>query len=204
LSDLLKRSASFSLLASLFSLTALIGPPEPHPAIRLDVAFTIEEFSSHFLFGMAAVLPSLSPGLAAYGAIAAVTIDLDHLPVALGFQLIGRPAHSLTFLALSAAVMGIALRSGKHFDWPLGLATAAAVLSHISYDLYEASRLDFPLLMPIHPINLALPSGLWAPLQVAAISCSAAAGLPRWRQLEKALRRILRNGRTWRRREKAT
>lgn len=202
--ELLKRIAAFSSLSIFYSLLALIGPRETHPPFSMEATFGIEEFSAHFLFGVIAAIPALDWRLAAYCGIFAVAIDLDHLPVALGLQVVGRPDHSFTFIALAGILMGLAFRSRGRFDRPLMLTTFAAALSHIAYDLYEASRLDFPLLLPLYSEQFTLSRGDWLPLQLAAIGFSALTHLGRRGQFQKASLSILPGVWRWRPRKEPT
>ena len=202
--ELLKRAAAFSSLSLFYSVLALIGPRETHPPFSIGTTFGIEEFTAHFLFGVIAAIPAMDWRLAAYCGIFAVAIDLDHLPVTLGLQVVGRPAHSFTIMAVAGILMGLAFRSRGRFDRLLMLTTFAAVLSHISYDLYEASRLDFPLLLPLYSEQFTLGREAWLPFQLAAMGFSALTHFGRRGQFQKAFLSILPGVRRWRPRNEPT
>jgi len=149
LKPVIQRVALFSSLSLFYSFFSLVGPRETHPQFSIEAGFGIEEFSAHLLFGLIAALPTLDWRLMAYCGVSAVAIDLDHLPVTFGLQVIGRPAHSFTFAAFAGVLMGLAFRPRRWLNLPIALTTLSAVLSHISYDLYEASHLEFPLFLPL-------------------------------------------------------
>src|ERR1700731_1326640 len=61
------------------------------------------EIGGHYLFGFLAALPLLDLDLALLTGGLAILIDVDHVLSALGFNVSGRPDHSILFLIVSTA-----------------------------------------------------------------------------------------------------
>ena len=149
------------------------------PAVHLhEYSFPdfIVEIGGHFLFGVVAVLPFIvvSFELVILAGVLAVTIDIDHLLAALNLNVVSRPAHSFAFLILASLAFIYIARSLKLgsenrqlLAKQIGFIPAAAILSHISYDIFaaygifSAGESSFPLFVPFNFQLIPFPYWTW-------------------------------------------
>lgn len=143
--------------------------------------------AAHLLtaFLLLAAVPWRSPRRVIAGVlIGAVAIDLDHLPLILGSDLLTRETnrpltHSFLLVAGVAALAMLAARGWRAF----GLGLAAGVAAHLWRDL-ATSTAGAPLLWPLATHGVRLPYGVYAGSLLACviISMRRACGRVTWRR----------------------
>lgn len=167
-------SAAFSFVGIFLAQKGPLGNPLP--------AFTIEEIGGHFLWGLAAGALTLSLRYTLVAGAFAVLIDSDHLIGLTPLEAIPRMSHSILFGVVALVVL--VLLFGKK-DWRLGAVAFAAVLSHISFDIFAGDPW-FPFLTPFYNNQLTFTSIDWLYFEVAAVTIvGVAAIIARKKELKK-------------------
>jgi len=109
-------------------------------------SLTIEHVIGHIVWGLIVGFVTLSVRYAILTGIFAILLDFDHLILFLELDSVTRMAHSIPFGIISMVVMMIIF--GKK-DYRLGAISIAAVLTHISFDIFTGGTSAFPLFTPI-------------------------------------------------------
>ena len=130
------------------------------------------EIGGHYLFGFLAALPLLDLDLALLTGALAVLIDIDHLFSALGYNVSGRPDHSILFLIVSTAfILYVAVRMGvsSKLLTKLAFVPAITLFAHLSYDVFAQSGSTFQLFIPFSYEEVLVPDYSWIIFEAAAI-----------------------------------
>lgn len=130
------------------------------------------EIGGHYLFGFLAALPLLDLDLALLTGSLAILIDVDHIFSALGFNVSGRPDHSILFLIVSTAFiiyLAVRMRVSQKLLTKLAFVGAIALLAHLAYDVFAQSGSTFQLFIPFSYEEIAVPDYSWILFEVAAI-----------------------------------
>ena len=136
------------------------------------------EIGGHYLFGFLAALPLLDLDLALLTGALAILIDVDHILSALGFNVSGRPDHSIVFLIVSTAFIGyvsVRMHVSSKLLTKLTFVGVIALLAHLSYDVFAQSGSTFQLFIPFSFQEIAVPDYSWIILEAAAIITSLVA-----------------------------
>lgn len=160
----IKTSLVFCALSAAFSFVGIFLEPKaplPNPL----PGFTIHEIAGHFLWGVLVGAAALSVRYALLGGAFAVLIDSDHLVGLTHMEAISRMSHSISFGIIALFVLMTLF--GKR-DWRLGAIAFAAVLSHISFDIFDGDAW-FPFFAPIYNNQVYLPNIDWIYFEVAAV-----------------------------------
>ena len=145
---------AFSLIG--FLLEEKISPHDPLPSA------TIEHIIGHIIWGFLAALASKRIRYIVLCGIFAIVLDVDHLANFIGFDLVSRMGHSLTFAIISATVLIIANKR----DYILGSVVIGAIFSHVSFDIFLKGSDAFPLFSPFNNEIIYLQNFDWAMLQI--------------------------------------
>ncbi len=136
------------------------------------------EIGGHYLFGFLAALPLLDLDLALLTGALAILIDVDHILSALGFNVSGRPDHSLLFLMVSTAFIAyiaVRLRVSTRLWIKLVFVGAIALFAHLAYDVFAQSGSTFQLFIPFSFQEIAVPDYSWIIFEAAALFTSTIA-----------------------------
>jgi hypothetical protein len=135
------------------------------------------EIGGHYLFGFLAALPLLDLDIALLTGALAILIDADHVLSALGFNVSGRPDHSILYLFVSTAFilyLGVRLGVSGKLLTKLTFIGPITLLAHLSYDVFAQAGTTFQLFIPVSYREIAFPDYSWIILEFAAILLSAA------------------------------
>lgn len=160
-----KTSLVFCALSAAFSFVGVILPQKGLIENPLP-SFTIEEIGGHFLWGLAAGAVTLCLRYTLIAGAFAVLIDSDHLIGLTPLEAIPRMSHSILFGAIALVIL--VLLFGKK-DWRLGAVAFAAVLSHISFDIFSGDPW-FPFLTPFYNNQISFTSIDWLYFEVGAVA----------------------------------
>jgi membrane-bound metal-dependent hydrolase YbcI (DUF457 family) len=130
------------------------------------------EIGGHYLFGFLAALLLLDLDLALLTGGLAILIDVDHVLSALGFNVSGRPDHSILFLIVSTAFIAyISVRKGvsQKLFTKLAFVGAIALFAHLAYDIFAQSGTTFQLFIPFSYQEVAVPDYSWILFEAGAI-----------------------------------
>jgi len=141
-----------------FLLEGKISPHDPLPSA------TIEHIIGHIIWGLIAASASKRIKYIVLCGIFTILLDIDHLVNFIGFDLVSRMGHSLTFALISAVVLII---SNKR-DYILGAVAIGAISSHISFDVFLKGSDAFPLFSPFINEIIYLQNFDWVVLEIFA------------------------------------
>jgi hypothetical protein len=130
---------AFSMLGTILPGTFVIGSPFEVSTI------TPEHIVGHIVWGLIPGLAFLSLRYIILAGLFPIILDADHLLQFLEIEMIPRMAHSLPFILIAIVVM--VLLFGKN-DLRLIAVSAAAVFSHMSFDIILGGSTVFPVLAP--------------------------------------------------------
>ena len=143
---IIKRSIAYGCIAFLFSMLGLILPDRFIVGNPLEVSgISFEHVFGHIVWGLAIGIASFSFRYAILSGFFPIILDFDHWIQFLGIEMIPRMAHSITFGILAMVIMTFIF--GRK-DLRLGAISIAAVLSHISFDIFLGGTSTFPVLVP--------------------------------------------------------
>lgn len=177
-------SATYAVLSAAFSIIGVFFVPErtllPNPLT--NGSLTVEEVVVHIIWGLVACAVTLRLRYFLLGGLFAVLVDSDHLVNLLNIEALSRMGHSMVFGIISVAV--IMLVFGRK-DLLLGATAFAALLSHMSYDIFVGDT-NFPLFTPFY--NLAIPfhRADWIFFEIAAVLIMIVATMIVRRQLKRS------------------
>jgi hypothetical protein len=164
ISFIIKTILVFCALSSAFSLVGLLLP-EKGPLSNPVGDLTIHEIAGHFVWGLVFGAVTLSLRYTILAGFFAVLIDSDHLIGLTHLDALGRMSHSISFGIIACMVLMVSF--GKK-DWKLGAIAFSAVLSHVSFDIFDGDP-KFPIFAPFynHPISFTHID--WLYFEIAAI-----------------------------------
>lgn len=137
--------ASLSLAFSLFTLGNPIGRTIEYTR---PTEFYGTHSLGHIVIGLTVGALSFDIVSMILTAILSVVLDVDHALSVLGFQVNGRPSHSLVFIILSTIIIGYLLKvRPSRFNWKVGAATLSSFLLHIAYDA-QTTNAGVPIFLP--------------------------------------------------------
>jgi len=173
----------FSLFAFLYPLGEGVGfPSDICIPCELVKNATIGLFTGLFSFNLTMILTATA---------FTTLIDADHIPQFLGFNVYGRPAHSIIFIVLSSVLIALLSRKRRNEALASGLITASAGLSHLSLDALAGGPV-FPLFMPIAAVEVILPDSIWILFQTIAALLAFISGI----QIRKSAASVAKLGRS--------
>ena len=129
----------FSMLGTVLPDAYVIGNPLYHSTT------TPEHVIGHIVWGLIPGLAFLSLRYIILAGLFPIILDADHLLQLLEIEMVPRMAHSLPFILIAIVVM--MLLFGKK-DIRLIAVSAAAVFSHMSFDIILGGATVFPVLAP--------------------------------------------------------
>lgn len=164
---IIKASLLYCALAAVFSLLGIFfaekgNMPHQNPFLALNA----QEIGGHALWGLAAGTVTASLRYTILSGAFAVLIDSDHLIGLAHIDSISRMGHSIAFGVIAIVVM-LAL-FGKR-SYVLASIAFAAVLSHMSFDIFGSDDGQFPLFTPFYNKMIHFPNVDWLPFEIAAI-----------------------------------
>lgn len=172
MSQVLKKDARFIIkiallycaLSAAFSFVGIFiaqkGPLE-NPIGSL----TVNEVVGHFLWGLLVGAVTLSLRYTIIAGAFAVLIDSDHVIAFTHIDALFRMSHSISFGIISLVVLIIL--TGKR-DWRIGAIAFAAVLSHVSFDIFAGDP-KFPIFSPFYNSQISFSQVDWIYFEVIAI-----------------------------------
>jgi len=144
---------TYTLLSLSFSLFGFLNPVEPSSIGQTAI---LKEVTMHILFGFIIGIFTFNKRYIIYASLFPILLDADHTFSLLGFYAYGRMAHSLTFIILSALLMG-KLFSSKGFNIKLASIIVVTLLSHIAFDALDENPTNIALLAPFSFSEIAFP-----------------------------------------------
>ena len=130
---------AFSMLCTVLPDAYVVGNP-------LEASTTTpEHVIGHIIWGLIPGLAFLSLRYIILAGLFPIILDADHLLQLLEIEMVPRMAHSLPFILIAIVVM--MLLFGKK-DIRLIAVSAAAVFSHMSFDIILSGSTVFPVLAP--------------------------------------------------------
>lgn len=163
-SFIIKTSLAFCALSAAFSLIGLLLP-EKSPLTNPVPGFTVHEIAGHFVWGLIFGAVTLSLRYTILAGFFAVLIDSDHLIGLTHLEALGRMSHSISFGVI--ACIALMVLFGKR-DWKLGAIAFGAVLSHVSFDIFDGDPL-FPIFAPWYSHQISFGHIDWLYFELAAI-----------------------------------
>ena len=130
---------AFSMLGTVLPDAFMVGNPLYHSTT------TPEHVVGHIVWGLIPGLAFLSLRYIILAGLFPIILDADHLLQFLEIEMVPRMAHSLPFILIAIVVM--MLLFGKK-DIRLIAVSAAAVFSHMSFDIILGGATVFPVLAP--------------------------------------------------------
>ena len=130
---------AFSILGTVLPDASVLGNPLYHSTT------TPEHIIGHIVWGLIPGLAFLSLKYIILAGLFPIILDADHLLQFLEIEMVPRMAHSLPFILIAIVVM--MLLFGKK-DIRLIAVSAAAVFSHMSFDIILGGATVFPVLAP--------------------------------------------------------
>lgn len=164
LSFVIKTSLLYCALAAAFSFTGIFLPEKVSLGNPLP-GFTLHELAGHFAWGIMFGLVTLSIRYCLIAGTFAVLIDSDHLIGLFHIEALGRMSHSVLFGIVAVVILMITF--GKK-DYRLGAIAFGAVLSHISFDIFDGDP-SFPFLAPFYSKHISFTNVSWLYFEIAAI-----------------------------------
>ena len=132
-------------------------------------SLSIEHVLGHIGWGMMVAIPALSFRYVVTSGLFAIILDSDHLIQFLGIDMIPRMGHSITF-AIIAAISMLIIFGRK--DYLLAAISFAAILSHISFDIFINSG-KFPIFAPFDSTFVVFQQSEWILVLISAITVVA-------------------------------
>ena len=181
---ILEASVTYAVLSAAFSVIGIFFVPErtllPNPLT--NGSFNAEEIIVHIIWGLVACAVTLRSKYFLLGGLFAVLVDSDHFVNLLNIEALSRMSHSIAFGMISVVI--IMLVFGRK-DLLLGATAFAALLSHMSYDIFVDDT-NFPLFTPFY--NLAIPFHKtdWIFFEIAAVLIMVIATIIVRRQLKRS------------------
>lgn len=149
--------SAYTLLSFTLSSLGFLHPVEPLKVVgNLGL---LKEFSMHAIFGLIVGVFTFDIRYATYAMLFPVLLDADHLLSVLGFSTYPRMSHSITFMLLSAFLVG-KIFGKKGFNIKLFAIAAVALSSHIAFDAFDQNPTSIALFAPFSFYEIPFP--VWA------------------------------------------
>ena len=132
----------------------------------------VVEIGGHYLFGFVAALPLVDLDIALLTGVLAILIDIDHILSAIGYDVSGRPDHSILFLIVSTAFilyLGTRLQLSSELLLKLLFVGPITLLAHLSYDVFAANGTTFQILIPFSYQEFYFADWTWIVFESAAV-----------------------------------
>ena len=156
---ILKTSAVYGTIAVGFSMLGLILPDAFIVGNPLEVSgISFEHVFGHILWGLVIGIVSFSFRYAILAGLFPIILDFDHWIQFLGIEMIPRMAHSITFGLIAIPIMMVIFDKK---DLRLGAISIAAVLSHMSFDIFLSGTTEFPVFIPFITKTLSFSGIDW-------------------------------------------
>ena len=156
---ILKTSAVYGTIAVGFSMIGLILPDAFIVGNPLEVSgVSFEHVFGHIMWGLVAGIVSFSFRYAILAGLFPIILDFDHWIQFLGIEMIPRMAHSITFGLIAIPIMMVIFDKK---DLRLGAISIAAVLSHMSFDIFLSGTTEFPVFIPFITKTLSFSGIDW-------------------------------------------
>ena len=143
---IVKAASVYGCIAFAFSMLGTVLPDAYVVENPLEASTTTpEHVIGHIIWGLIPGLAFLSLRYIILAGLFPIILDADHLLQLLEIEMVPRMAHSLPFILVAIVVM--MLLFGKK-DIRLIAVSAAAVFSHMSFDIILGGATVFPVLAP--------------------------------------------------------
>ena len=143
---IVKAALVYGCIAFAFSMLGTVLPDAYVVENPLEASTTTpEHVIGHIIWGLIPGLAFLSLRYIILAGLFPIILDADHLLQLLEIEMVPRMAHSLPFILIAIVVM--MLLFGKK-DIRLIAVSAAAVFSHMSFDIILGGSTVFPVLAP--------------------------------------------------------
>ena len=143
---IVKAASVYACIAFAFSMLGTVLPDAYIVGNPLESSTTTpEHVIGHIIWGLIPGLAFLSLRYIILAGLFPIILDADHLLQLLEIEMVPRMAHSLPFILIAIVVM--MLLFGKK-DIRLIAVSAAAVFSHMSFDIILGGATVFPVLAP--------------------------------------------------------
>ena len=175
ISFIVKTSFVYACIAFAFSLLGLLLPNAyviGNPLVVSNISF--EHVMGHIVWGLVVGIVSFSLRYAIIAGLFPIILDVDHLLQFLDVEMIPRMAHSVPFAFLAIIIMMIIF--GRK-DLRLIAVSFAAVLTHISFDIFLSGWTKFPILAPFNADFFVFAGYDWIIFEVVAMAIVAISSL---------------------------
>jgi len=170
-----KRSFAFGIIAFIFSFIGIFLPDAVIVGNPLEVSgITIEHVTGHIIWGLVVGTVSFSFRYGILAGLFPIFLDFDHWIQFLGIEMIARMGHSIPFAFLTIVIMMFLF--GKK-DLRLGAICFAAVLSHISFDIFLGGWSAFPFFVPFTSQLYTFEGYDWIIFEIVAMIIVAVASV---------------------------
>ena len=154
-----KTSIVYGAIAFSFSILGLILPDAFIVGNPLEVSgISFEHIVGHIIWGLVIGIVSFSFRYAILSGLFPIILDFDHWIQFLGIEMIPRMAHSITFGLIAIPIMMVIFDKK---DLRLGAISIAAVLSHMSFDIFLSGTTEFPVFIPFITKTLSFSGIDW-------------------------------------------
>ena len=154
-----KTSLVYGAIAFSFSILGLILPDAFIVGNPLEVSgISFEHIVGHIIWGLVIGIVSFSFRYAILSGLFPIILDFDHWIQFLGIEMIPRMAHSITFGLIAIPIMMVIFDKK---DLRLGAISIAAVLSHMSFDIFLSGTTEFPVFIPFITKTLSFSGIDW-------------------------------------------
>ena len=154
-----KTSLVYGAIAFSFSILGLILPDAFIVGNPLEVSgISFEHIVGHIIWGLVIGIVSFSFRYAILSGLFPIILDFDHWIQFLGIEMIPRMAHSITFGLIAIPIMMVIFDKK---DLRLGAISIAAVLSHMSFDIFLSGTTEFPVFVPFITKTLSFSGIDW-------------------------------------------
>lgn len=159
-------SLSFSLIGIALDYFSDDVKKDNKTGLKILQSASLEHVLGHIGFGMVVALPTLAFRYIVASGGFAILLDADHLIQFFGIENVARMGHSFAFAILIIFIMMFLF--GKK-DYFLGVISFAAVLSHISFDIFLGGGSSFPLFAPLSTDFLTFQQSDWILVLISGI-----------------------------------
>lgn len=166
--SVVKPSILYGILAFGFSFIGIFLPSSYVVGNPLEVSgVTPEHILGHILWGLAIGAITLRYRYLVVAGLFPLILDSDHLLQFFDLEMIPRLAHSFIFGLISIGALMFVINKK---DLILGMIGFAAVLAHMSFDIFYGGGSKFPFLAPFSSELLVFGEQYWIFFELLAIS----------------------------------